>query len=83
MLRTLYHHGLRKYGIKQDYIKDYIAKHICKQSSKKVKISLIKVLTSKRSTDRLVVRSNERSGPPLWIPVMVLKSILSHFQGNI
>lgn len=37
MLRTLYHHGLRKYGIKQDYIKDYIAKHICKQSSKKSK----------------------------------------------
>ena len=32
MLRTLYHHRLRKNEIKLDYINDYIAKHICKQS---------------------------------------------------
>ena len=32
MLRTLYHHRLRKNEIKQDYINDYIAKHICRQS---------------------------------------------------
>lgn len=31
MLRTLYHHRLRKNEIKQDYIKDYIAKHTSKQ----------------------------------------------------
>ena len=32
MLRTLYHHRLRKNEIKQDYINDYIAKHFNKQS---------------------------------------------------
>ena len=33
MLRTLYHHRLRKNELKQDYINDYFAKHFYKQSN--------------------------------------------------